>query len=318
MRAWALSLAFGMSLFVGMGCGPKRIAKPTAAEPSLRDESDAIPGDLDVALRIDLAKIRAALGDAGIELIRRGTPVGGASGDAASESLVADAIAKSDSVVVALRPSESSSATDSVMVLSGHFAGIDPRRYESDPRWGPPMDLGGDWRRWDRPRPKARAAPARIYARSDDLLVFVSTAPIDSVERQLEEGANDPHVEPVDKGLLSLDARTVAFLPFVESRAPAFAGLIQRSTRLRVSADLDSVSFTAELELELESEGVARQAAEAVGEVAKDAQAGGGVASEVVRGMRIETVQNRLVARVALPMSTLGKLLDCTGGGACE
>lgn len=317
MKVGSALLVAGISLACALGCGSQRIGKPPA-EPTLRDESDAIPGDLDVALRIDLAKIRSALGEAAFELLRRGTPVGGASGDSASESLLADAIAKSDSVVIAVRPAESAESTDSVLVLRGKFAGIDPRRYETEPRWGPPMDLGGDWRRWDRPRPKGRAAPARIYARSDDLFVFVSTAPIDSVERQLEEGADDPHVEPVDKGLLSLDARSAAFLPFVERRAPSFAGLIERSTRLKVFADLDSVSLTAEVELELESEGVARQAAEAVGQVAKEAQAGGGIASEIVRGMRIEAVKNRLVIHVALPVSTVNELIACVGGGPCE
>jgi hypothetical protein len=83
-------------------------------------------------------------------------------------------------------------------------------------------------------------------------------------------------------------------------------------------ADLDSVSFSAEIELELESEAVARQAAEAVGQVAKDAQAGGGIAAEIVRGMRVQTVQNRLVARLALPVSTVNRVIVCAGGGACD
>lgn len=307
-----------LALWAVVGCGPKRIPKPAAAEPSLRDESDAIPGDLDVAIRIDLSKIRAALGAQAFELLRRGTPVGGATGDTGSESLLADTIAKADSVVIAFRPSEEAKATDSVLVLRGRFTDIDPRRYETDPRWGPPMDLGGDWRRWDRPPPKGRAAPARIYARSNDLFVFVSTAPIDSVERQLEEGADDPHVEPVDKGLLSVDARSAAFLPFVEKRAPSFAGLIQKSTRLSMFADLDSVSLTAELELDLESESVAREAAEAVGEVAKQAQKDGGLAAEIVSGLRIQAVGERLVLRLSLPVAAVNRLIVCAGGGACD
>jgi hypothetical protein len=305
-------------LCVAASCGPKRIPKPPAAEPSLVDESDAIPGDLDVALRIDLSKIRSALGEAEFELLRRGTPVGGATGDAGSESLLADAIAKADSVVVAFRPSADAKATDSVLVLRGRFTGIDPRRYETEPRWGPPMDLGADWRRWDRAPPKGRAAPARIYARSNDLFVFVSTAPIDSVERQLELAADDPHVEPVDKGLISVDARSAAFLPFVEKRAPSFANLIAQSTRLRMFVDLDSVSMTGELELELDSEAVAKEAAEAVGNVAKDAQSEGGLAGDIASGLRIQAVGDRLVLRISLPAGTVKRLLVCAGGGPCD
>ncbi len=314
MRRLVLLLA----LLAATGCGPKRIPRPPAAVPSMSEPTDAVPGDLDVALRVDLSKIRAAIGDAAFELLRRGTPVGGASGDRGSESLLADAIAKSDSVVIALRPSEKEKLTDSVIVLQGRFESIDPRNYETTPRWGLPIDLGADWRRWDRPRPTTRAAPARIYAHGNEMMVFVSTAPIDSVERQLEQGADDPHVEPVEKGLLSLDARSRVFVPFLDGRAPSFARLLERSSRLRMFADLDSTEMTAEVELELDSEGAAREAADAVGEVARSAQADGGLMAKVVSGLRIEAVGNRLVARLSLPVDIVSRLVVCAGGGACD
>jgi hypothetical protein len=271
-----------------------------------------------VALRVDLEKIRGVLGESAFaELAKRGFGAG-ASGDAASERMLADAIAQADSIWIALRPGARAELTDSVTILRGHFASIDPRRYPAKPPWQPALDLGGGWRRYDRADPPSRAAPARIYARGDEALVLVSTASLDSVERRLEQGADDPHLDPPDKGVLSLEARGEALRAALADRAPSAARMLGSAKRLSVVADLDSIGLSAEVELTFETEAQAKEAAEAGGMVAKATAEQGGIAARVTRGLRIEAVGTRVVLRLALPPETVAQLLGCAGGASCD
>lgn len=317
-RAFASALILGVALSTSGCTGPERIAPPASPGPSMGSPADAIPGELDVALRVDLEKIRDVLGETAFaELTKRGFGAG-ASGDAASERLLADAFAQSDSVWIALRPGARAELTDSVTILRGHFARIDPRSYSASPPWQPAIDLGGGWRRYDREAPPSRAAPARIYAKGDEALVLVSTASLDSVERRLEQGADDPHLEPAEKGVLSLQARGEALRSALVDRAPAAARFLGRAQRLSVVADLDSIGLNAEIELTFDREDLAKQAAEAGGEVARAAADQGGIAARVTRGLRIEAVGTRVVLRLALPPETVAALLGCAGGASCE
>ena len=306
------------ALWVAACAGPERIAPPASPAPSLGSPSDAIPGELDLALRVDLERIRGVLGESAFEALAKRGFGAGASGDVASERLLTDAMAHADSIWIALRPGARSELTDSVTILRGHFGSIDPRRYTATPPWQSAIDLGGGWRRYDRPAPPSRAAPVRIYARGDEMLVLVSTASLDSVERRLEQGADDPHVEPTEKGVLSLEARGEALRGALRERAPSAARFLERAKRLRVVADLDSIGLGAELELGVETESQAKETALAAAQVAKALAEQGGIAARVTRGLRIEAVGTRVVARLALPPETVAALLSCAGGERCD
>jgi hypothetical protein len=266
-------------------------------------------------LRIDLARIRAAIGESAFEILKQGSHPAAGSSD--PDALLGEAISRADTVWIALRPSERGDATDSVTVLKGRFAELDPRRLAKG-EWGPPTDLGADWRRFERKRPVSRARPARIYARSDDLLVFVTPAALDSVERRLERGIADEHLDPTEKGVFSVDARPAPLARLVSGRSPTIGRLLARSERLKVTADLDAQGLRGELELELPGESEAREAAESLGSVARALVASGGMAAKLAAGLVVEAVGSRAVVHVRIPPETLALALRCAGGGACE
>ena len=64
-RAHLLALALS-----ALACASR---PPPPPAPSLTSPADALPADLDLVVRVDLEKVRTALGPAGIELMRRGT-----------------------------------------------------------------------------------------------------------------------------------------------------------------------------------------------------------------------------------------------------
>lgn len=255
------------------------------------------------------------MGESAFEALQKTGDVGGASGDRASEALIAQALSRADTVWIALRPGESSRHSDSVTIMRGRFAELDPR---SGGGWDAPSDLGAGWRRYDRQQPPSRAAPARIYARADDVLVFVSTAPLDSVERRLEQGAGDEHLEPVEKGVLSVDARPRQLGRQLMSRSPTLGRLLVQADRLRLTADLDAQGMQAELELAFPGDSQAREVAESLGSLARAVGASAGLAAKVVRGLVIEAVGPRVVLRLTLPAETVALLVGCAGGGPCD
>lgn len=303
------AIAWALAALLLAGCGKERIPPPSAPAPALQGPTDAIPAELDVAIRIDLGRIRSVLGADAFERLRQRAVADAASADSGTERLLTDALARADAVWIALRPAQRAELTDTVTVLKGDFAKLDPRAYESNPRWGPALDLGGGWRRYDREAPPLRSAPARIYARTDDVLVLVSVAAVDSVERRLEEGVDDSHLEPAERGVLSLEARTGAVRGWLSERWPLLGRLAGQGDRLRFGADLDSRGLSAELELELESESAARQTADALAELARALGGAGGLEAKVLAGLRIEGVGNRVVARLVLPPEVLAEVL---------
>jgi hypothetical protein len=301
-----------------VACGPEHVQKPTAAAPSSRRENDTIPGDLDVALRIDLRRIRSVLGDMTFEALRARAKPAEAGGDPATERLLAEAVGRADVAIVALRPADRADQVDSVLVLRGRFDGLEPAQPGRASPWELPQDLGAGWRRYDRKEPAARAAPARIYSRHADTLVFVSSAELDSVERQLEQGVGDPHVDPAEQGVISLDARAPALGELLDDRAPRVASLLRSAKRLRLHGDLDSVGLSAELELELANATGAKETAASATELLHAVSGGSGLVGRVTEAVQVEAVERRLVARVTLPSEVLAALLECSRGGVCE
>jgi hypothetical protein len=292
------------------GCGAERIPPPSTPAPGLASPAQAIPGDLDVALRLDLHRMRDALGPAAVAALERRAP-GRAGAEAGNARLIAQAFKHADTVWIALRPEARAELMDNVIVLEGSFAGLDPQSFPTRPRWGPPVDLGADWRLYSRARPPNRAAPARIYVHSDSLLVFVSTAEIDSAKRAIEQHAGDEHMEPEAKGAMSIAARLPPLAGLIASRSPAAARLLGRGTKLSADADLGARGLDAELDVDFDSADHARSAADAAGLLAKGVAGEGGATAAVARALHIESVGKSLVVQVKLTREQLARLTAC-------
>jgi hypothetical protein len=317
MPRWLTSAALCLLLSgAAVGCHEQTIAPPPAA-PVVERPQDAIPADLDVVMRFDVARMRSALGPSWSGEWRRHAP-GGLLGVERDDPLLSDALARADTVWLALRPGLRPDLTDNVIVLAGRYADFDPQGYPSQPKWTAPTDLGGGWRVSERPVPAVRSAPVRLYLRHSELLVFVSEAELDSVERAVEQGARDPHVEPPSQGAISVEARGRALARLVRDQAPAAARLLRRASALRGHADISTRGLRAEVELEFEAARVAEQAARALSELIRESSAQHAFFSVLGQAVQVEAVGSVVVARIALDHDTLVAVVACaTGSASC-
>jgi hypothetical protein len=252
MQRRALLLGFAA---LGAACGAKQLPPPPAA-PRVTSAVELISADLDVVVRLDLARVKAALGAAALsalagELLARGKPEQGA------DELVLSSLLEADQVYLGYRPSPLWAPLDRVLALQGRFTQL----------MGPPAgfsgatDLGADVRYWDAKAPPPRGGVARIYAISQRLRAFVSEAEIDAVERALAGFSTERRLEPPEEGTLSLAARPA--LLGVLSGHGTLRELLDGAKALHAIADLESDGVRLKAELLLQNAEQAEQLASA-------------------------------------------------------
>lgn len=301
----------GACLCAVAACAASRREPPAA--PSIDRPSSAIPGDLDLAFRVDLARVRAVFGPHAVRALR--LDVVDAGKDPGTAKLLDAALERGDTLWGGLRPGLAAELTDNVLAVRGSFGGLEP-----DARSGflRPRDLGGAWLVYDRPHPARRSAPARIYLRSPDRLVFVSEAEIDSTERVVELGADDGQLHPPDRGIVSLSARPASLAALLEERFPAVAGAIEGATLLDAFADAGASGLEAEVSLRFPGAEDAAGARERAVTLFSALEKAPGVLGLVGKGTRAEAIGSSLVVRLALPAEGLNAVLGCLGGaGGC-
>ncbi len=290
------------------GCAASR--PPPPAAPVLVDPVDALPADLDAVVRVDVARLRAALGTLLFAGLRR-VATASLDDDGASVFLLA-AIERSDLAVFAFRPELEGDGVDSVLVLRGRYAGLDPRDHAASPPFQSPRDLGGAVRRYDREQPAARGAPARIYARSEDLLVIVSAAELDSVELRLERvsaAEEAPVVRPPARGIVAFAARLRALRLTLHDRFPLLADMLEDAREGHGVIEAGQNGASVELSLPFASEASAETAKLGLTGVLQAFGAREGAFSELARRTEVERAGAHVVLRASVPLPELGALL---------
>lgn len=287
------------------GCASSR--PPPPAAPVLLEPADAIPADLDAVVRVDVARLRAALGTLLFAGLRR-VATASLDDDGASEFLLA-AIESSELAVFAFRPELQGDGVDSVLVLRGRYAGLDPRDHEARPPFRSPRDLGGAVRRYDREQPRARGAPARIYARGDDLLVVVSAAELDSVELRLEQREAAPVVRPPARGIVAFAARLRALRLTLHRRFPMLADMLEDAREVHGVIETGATGASLELSLPFASEASAETAKLGLTGVLQAFGERDGAFSALARRTSVERAGAHVVLRVSVPLPQLGLLL---------
>jgi hypothetical protein len=290
MRAWVLAATLAVA-----GCTASRPPPPRA--PALVAAVDALPPDLDLVVRVDLAKVRAALGPHGMELIRRGT---GTLPDDATAALVASAFERTTTAYLALRPELVPGDPDNVLVLEGHFNGLEIDRTLVSSGWSSPVDLGGDVRRFDRKTRVGRSAPARLYVFRDEELVFVSTAEIDSVEAVLEHSHPASRLHPREQGVVAFAARARAFRYGLDRRFPSLARAVGDTRGVEGLVDASPEGLSVEISFELPDETLAEQSAGALAEVGRTLAGTSGTLGKIAETARTEAVGRYVVVRLAV------------------
>lgn len=298
-RSAVLRLAFLLAFLLGaftLGCSGGQASPPRA--PSLERPSDAIPPDLDLVLRIDLGRVRAALGPSAVGMIQG---LGEASAEpGAPQDLVTQALARAEVVLVAARL-DRGAGLDSVVVLEGPLRGLTPPASG----WSVPTDLGGDVRRWDRKGPGRRESPARVYAFGDRRLVVLSEAEIDSVEAVIERGMPASTLTPRARGIVAFAGRLRGVRDELAERAPLFAKALGGATRIEGNLEPSATGLTLDLSVELESEASAERARELTESVRELFAAGTGQASEVARSATVTAAGRTVAIRSGVPPSLL-------------
>jgi hypothetical protein len=313
-RAWH-GLALGCTLLAA-GCHTARVGPPPDA-PNLARPLDAMPADLDLVVRLDLRRIRETLGGPAMSAISEQAVHGLHGADRATDALLLSALASTDTLWVGIRPTRSLEAADSVLVMSGHFPSFDPHRAESTPRFGAPIDLGGTLRRFDRARPPARSAPARIYVHGEDLVVSLSEAEIDSVERSLEEQRGAPPLEPAEKGVLSAMARPRVLPTELFAGSDTLRRVAQHAERLELSADLTGAGVDATLSLRFEDATAAEHVGQALTELRDALQSGPGRLGKFATRLKVSNAGEYVTLQLAVARDELAELVNCRGS-ACS
>lgn len=226
-------------------CGPKPLPAPPPA-PRVSMPGELIPSDLDVVVRLDLGRVKAALGAAAVSALAGDVLARGSAKQAADELLIASLL-EADLVYLGYRPSPQGAPLDRVLALQGRFTQLmhPPSGFSSA------TDLGADVRYWDATTPPSREGVARIYAFGDRLRAFVSEAELDAMERQLGGAPSDQRLEAPSEGTLSLAARPTLLARL--SGHGILRRLLEGAKHLSAVLDLDSDAVRLKAELQLQT-----------------------------------------------------------------
>lgn len=287
---------------LGLGaCASARPPPPHA--PALAAPNDAIPPDLDLVIRVDLAKVRAALGPEGLATLRRGAA--SAVRAETDDDFFVRALEHADVACLALRPELVPGEADNVLALSGHFGELDVERALRHDGWAAPIDLGGAVWRYERPGKVSRSAALRVYQFGDDGLVFASPGEVDSVEAVLERGLQPNALKPEARGVLAFAARLRTLRGGFAARYPSVARVLEDARRIEGNVDAAANGLMFELSVEFGSDD---EALAAVGELTRiqAALAGGeGKLAAVAHSAKLEAVGTFVIVRVPLERGIL-------------
>ncbi len=285
----------------GFACESSEVAAPPTG-PRFGRPIDVIPPDLQLTVRVAAKRLRESLGGAMVERIRTDSQLGAPLAD----PLIGWALERADTAWASLRLGLVPEQTDNVLVLSGSFAKLAPDRSH----WLTPVDLGGGWQRWDRSEAVTRAEPARVYAFGGDVLVFVSEAEIDAVERRLERGVEVESVEPPELGLVSLAASMSALAHALRDKAPRAAELLEKGSVLTGHADfVHTRGATVDLDFGFKAAEQAERSARAAELLLLALRDSPGPVGRVAAAARVEAVGKSVALRLRLEPELLAALL---------
>jgi hypothetical protein len=302
LRAFTFAVTIAL-----LGC-TERLPPPAEPGPVGDRAGDFIPADLDAVIRVDLDAARRLFGPTAVRALM--IDVVDPEEDPATANLLSKTLDRASTMVVAFRPGLSARTTDHVSIFRGKFKDVDPRG-EPKGDWRPPLDLGGAFQLYDRPVPRRRSAPARIYARASDWLIFVSAAEIDSAERVIDRRANDEHVEPPDRGIVSYAFRAEPIVPLLGPKFPSVAEALHGATNISGSVAADERGLRATIEVAFTNEVDAAEAGKRAEAVVSALRTSGRLLGVLASGAHVSPVGSTMVIRIELDARGLSTVIEC-------
>jgi hypothetical protein len=306
--SWLVLFLFAALLLVS--CGRKAVSpKERPPGPALSrsvDPGELFPADLDLTVRIDVARMRAGIGPLATESVEARAL------RQAGDDVLKDAIRCADVIWLGLRLSDLD-AGDHVVAVEGKDCApeLDPAKWTRVPSGNREVTI------FDRKGDSApRAGTARVLALGRRASVFVSPVELDSVARVLRDGPDARRGNPTAQGIVSVDLRAGRLPPPIERRFPSFASVIAGLARVRGSAEVVDEGLRIDAEILSPTERGADKALRFLTAL-RDNVADPRVAG-VMETVRIEQVERTVRVRVLVPARILLALLAGRGEAAPE
>jgi hypothetical protein len=299
-RASLLLLALASALAAGCGGGAKAGASRARAEaPTLvkrLDPAEIFPVDLDLVVRLDVARMRSSIGPAAASAMAE------RAAREAGDDVLRAALACADVVWLAARVGDLDAGDHVVLVEGPSFAPALDRGL-----WRPEPSRSKAVKIFDRVDPSRRAGTARIVTIGDRATAFVSPMEVDSVARVLEGGPDARRGNPVAEGVISVDVRASRLPPSLEQKYPSIAAIVAGLERVRGTAVVVDEGVQIDLQILSPTDKGAEKASRfltALRDNVEDARL-----ALVIRKMSIEQIEGTVRVRVLLPGKAVLALL---------
>jgi hypothetical protein len=213
---------------------PSRGADEVAISHRLHP-TEVLPADLDLVVRIDLERVKVALGPAAEKELgaRFGT-----------DGMVGRAVQKGRTVTVALRVADIDNG-DYVIVVEGDVKNFDPSATGFKER----QSTNDMVRIFSHDEVRGRDSTHTVVVLDDRAVAFVSPVEADAVMRVLREGPDDLRGQPVAEGIVSADVRPRRLSPSLERKFPSISRLIAQVTRIKARLNVADAGLVLEGEI---------------------------------------------------------------------
>lgn len=278
----------------GVGTGKK----PRGGAVSRRLSPDeVIPADLDTVVRVDIDRLRKALGaDFEQQLARRFL----------DDPIAARAVAKSRALTVAVRAAELE-AGDRVLVVEG-----DPDLLHLERDGFTPRPSANDKVRvLLRDVPVSRYETQLAVVLDERAVALVTPIEVDAVLRVLRDGSDALRGQPIAEGIVSADVRPRRMPPSLERKYPSLARLVSQVQRIRLSLNVSDDSLLLAGEIIARSDASADKVRRFV-DAFREGATGEGPVSAVLRNVKLEKLGAVVRVTTRMPIADIAVLL----GGA--
>ncbi len=288
---------------VALGCGAEvpagGVRAPGAAQAKLSrriSPNEALPADLDVVVRVDLARLKEVLGPSPEE-----TLAGKLGADPAHQAALRGARA----VTLGLRVADLETG-DHVLVVEGDLKAYQPDRavFAERPSANDQVKI------FTRTAPAGRSGAEVIVRLSDQAVAFASPAEADSLLRVLSDGADEHRGQPAAEGLLSLDVRPRRLSVDLERRFTHVARLVSQVSRIRGVAEVDADALAVRVEITAKSGPAAERVARFAEALREGADPKG--ASAALAALEIEPLGAVVHLKVRVPAAVVMAALKDT------
>lgn len=275
---------------------------PAQKRPETYEAAELLPADLDLVLRVDLARMKASLGpDAVKDLSARAFDE--AAKAAEDNRLLAEAIEHADLVWVGLRLADWE-AGDRIVVVEGKSTSSPDRSldYRRLPSGMEGIDI------WDRAESAPRSGIERIVRIHPRISVFSSPVEVDSLMRVLTEGPDARHGDPQAVGLISLDVRPSGFSAPLQKTYPSITSLLEGVKRVRARLEPAPGGLLLKAMIEAKNKAAATRVFRFLAVFRDNVSSEAGAA--LFRGLELEPLESTLSIRWTLPAAQVAAWLS--------